>query len=176
MGCINFWLQRKVFPVRTLGANVNAESCRVQAKQFPSKLVATAGELCLDKKRNGVDAVTTGFSGTDDMACLLPMTVTQKNMPELETTNGRQIQALIRRENNEYRCLNGNLDGVSVARSNTESILELLGGQGRGRINVVLDSGALVLELSNEEFARQWLKRREDMHAAAFYDAVNKVQ
>ena len=66
IGVINFWLKTKVFPVF--------------AKQFPYRLVSTAGDLCLDFENFGVKAITTGFSETDDMACPLPLTIKQSNL------------------------------------------------------------------------------------------------
>lgn len=47
---------------------------------------------------------------------------------------------------------------------------------GDGSINVVLDPGALVLQLSNVEFARRWLKRRPDMEAVVFFDDQNVIR
>ena len=72
---VDFWLDEIVFPL--------------EAKCFERKLVSTAWDLCR------ADHVTTGFSGTDDARLLLPLTIAQKNLRELDHTNGIVLRNLL---------------------------------------------------------------------------------
>lgn len=72
MSVIDFWLTTLILPV--------------QAKQFPKKVVATPWDLCSST------AITTGFSGTDDLSLVLPLTIASKKLKSLETTNGEQLK------------------------------------------------------------------------------------
>ena len=169
MDVINFWLMNKVFPV--------------QAKQFPKKLVATAPDLCRSAALCPAwRTVTTGFSGTDDLSLVLPETIKQRNMTELQGTNGVQIRRLLRPENNQYIALRVE-DNTEcnkehlLARNSTEQILDILGTTHsiKHEVNVVLDPGALLLHLTNAEFAQAWLERRPDMEAAVFFKEDSRM-
>ena len=107
-------------------------------------------------------SITTGFSGTDDLSVLLPRTIRQENMPDLEKTNGIQLRSFLRQENNNYRY-------VESADDTSSEILAILKGTSEhAPIDVVLDAGALILNLSNEKFADAWLKSRADKEAIVF--------
>ena len=43
-------------------------------------------------------------------------------------------------------------------------------------INTIIDAGAVVLDLSNEEFAKQWLKQRTDKEAVIYFDTANQLR
>jgi hypothetical protein len=153
---IRFWLFKLILPI--------------QAKQFPKKLLATAPDLCRSPQLcSEWQAITTGFSGTDDLSLLLPPTILQRNVKELEMTNGIQLRNLLRQENDHYS---------SLVKDNTakEMLEKILARNDKDRagssssINVVLDPGALVLQMSNRKFVEAWLKERPDMEAAAFFE------
>ena len=72
---VDFWLDQIVFPM--------------EAKCFERKLVSTAWDL------SRAEHVTTGFSGTDDARLLLPLTIAQKNLPQLDHTNGLVLRNLL---------------------------------------------------------------------------------
>lgn len=150
---IDFWLCRLILPV--------------QAKQFPQKLVSTAGDLCRNKELVQTwQTITTGFSGTDDLSLVLPPTVRQVNLSELEKTNGLQLRSILRPENNVYFALKSE---KQASANFTVQLLALLEDSER-RSNVVLDSGALVLHLNNVDFSINWLKCRPEMEACVFFD------
>jgi len=138
----------------------------VQAKQFPTKLLATAPDLCRSTDLFPQwKSVTTGFSGTDDLSVVLPWTIEQKNLPELESTNGVQLMNLLREENNFYEYLQ--------TENTAQEIIEKLVGVEVAKtkqINVVLDAGALVLQMSNGEFMENWLRKRSDMEAGVYFN------
>eukprot|EP00559_Dactyliosolen_fragilissimus_P003496 CAMPEP_0184860846 /NCGR_PEP_ID=MMETSP0580-20130426/5651_1 /TAXON_ID=1118495 /ORGANISM="Dactyliosolen fragilissimus" /LENGTH=1532 /DNA_ID=CAMNT_0027358101 /DNA_START=132 /DNA_END=4730 /DNA_ORIENTATION=+ len=148
MQVIRFWLFELVLPI--------------QAKQFPKKLLSTAPELCRSSKLGKLwTAVTTGFSGTDDLSLLLPPTIVQENLDSLKKTNGIQLKNLLREENNDYSNL--------LNEDTTKELLERILFKSP-HINVVLDVGALVLHKSNRGFVESWLSIRKDMDAAAFFE------
>lgn len=154
MRVIRFWLVKIVLPV--------------EAKQFPKKLSSTAPELCRNPQLGKFwTAVTTGFSGTDDLSLLLPPTIVQANLENLKKTNGVQLKNILRKENNHYSHLvdenttNELLKRVLATKSDNSRISD---------INVVLDAGALVLHKSNRDFVESWLHIRKDMEAAAFFE------
>ena len=143
----------------------------IQAKQFSIKLTSTSWDLCRsDRLIKEWTSITTGFSGTDDLHIVLPQSVKQKNIEELEMTNGHQLKCLLREENNSYKSLE------AIATCN--QILKLLPKhtENSGKINVVLDAGALILEMSNEDFSKAWLRTRDDMEAVAYFDSFNMIK
>ncbi|CAD7923999.1 unnamed protein product [Amoebophrya sp. A120] len=193
MDVINFWLFKMILPK--------------QAKQFPQKVVATPWDLSRapekitmqednvagEKKESAKAgtsssndvrppgfinrAVTTGFSGTDDLQHVLPLTIKQKNLPSLEMTNGIQLRNLLRPENDYYHWLredNTAVEILDILQSSAVSAREA--GLPEEKINVVLDPGAMVLQLSNLEFSKEWLKRRPDMEACVFFDEKNTIR
>ncbi|CAD7926811.1 unnamed protein product [Amoebophrya sp. A120] len=161
-GVVDFWLQRLILPV--------------QAKQFPKKLLSNAADLCRDSTLLAEwKAVTTGFSGTDDLSLVLPETVRQQNLRTLEMTNGIQLRNLLRPENNEYICPDTDAglceeSGASATAANSTLVL-LAYLKRRKDISVVLDAGGLILHYKdNEAFARAWLAERDrDTEAVVFF-------
>lgn len=158
IGLVDFWLLKVILPA--------------QAKQYQAKLTSTAVYLFKSSKLfPSCEAVTTGFSGTDDLSLVLPPTVQQENLPDLAKTNGVQILNILRPENNTYyplamQGLNGKVKGGNP--TTVDQILQLL-QETESKTDVVLDAGALVLHMSNEEFSRAWLKQRSDCDACVFF-------
>jgi hypothetical protein len=148
---IDFFLFNKVFPV--------------QAKQFPDEISANSWDLCPmpygdSRDEDDMRYPTKGFSGTDGSQLVLPATVEQLYLETGKMTNGLQMMSLLAPENNEISILKD--DNV------TQSIMDLLEKQ--KRVNMVLDPGAIILEMTNHQFAVAWLSRRPDMEAAVFFD------
>jgi hypothetical protein len=141
MQVIDYWLDQAVF--------------LSEARQYPQKLVSTAWDLC----RGEIPCITTGFSGTDDAHLLLPLTICQDNMQELKATNGALLHNLIRQENDRYFAL--------AAGATGRQLLEHVSRD--QSIDVLLDPGALVLEISNRIVAQLWLEARKDRKAAVYF-------
>lgn len=129
MHVIDYWLSNMVFPR--------------EAKIFEGKLMCTAWDLCTEHFK----PICTGFSGTNDSQLLLPLTIHQNDLPELEATNENVRGILLREENNHYRSLRSNVSGMEILQ---QLVVD--------NVPVLLDSGALMLELNNEQVARAWLK------------------
>jgi len=145
---VDFYLSQVVFPRA--------------AREFPEKLPTSAWDL-VEKKKN----VTTGFSGTNDNRYLLPTSITQEDPDSVLGTNALVLQYLLRPENDHYECT----EGKNGERESATSFLQRLVKQDP-EIRVLLDVGAQVLELRNEELAKHWLRvsLRPDISAAIFFD------
>jgi len=118
-----------------------------QAKEFPHKLSTSGWDIAGLKKHP-----TTGFSGTNDNRYLLPLSITQLDTKEQLNTNARVLSYLLQKENS-YMCT----AGPNNERIGVEDLLRML-AKHPGQIQVLLDVGAQVLELRNDEVAKRWLE------------------
>jgi hypothetical protein len=148
---INFYMSQIVFPK--------------YAMEFPEKLMSSGWDLT-ETKQNFV----TGFSGTKDSQHLLPITITQRDPLNQESTTAQVIEYLLRPENNFYHCVRG-ASGEHLAAS---EFLQLIVEQSP-EIRVLLDVGAQILDLENEEVAKLWLKLNESVEAAVFFDESDRM-
>ncbi|XP_037024860.1 uncharacterized protein LOC119066461 [Bradysia coprophila] len=106
----------------------------------------------------------TGFSGTNDTKNILPLPIAQNDLRELQSTNEEVRLVLLQQK---YDHLPANISG--------KQIIEKLV---RNAIPVVLDAGALMLELNNREVATEWLKASSDesFDAAVYFDSSDVLQ
>jgi hypothetical protein len=135
------------------------------AREFPYKLPTSAWDLVEGKKN-----LTTGFSGTNDNRYLLPTSITQKDPKFVLGTNALVLQYLLCPENNYYECT----EGDNGERESATAFLQRLVNQDP-EIRVLLDVGAQMLELQNEELARHWLSLRPDVSAAVFFNGSDHL-
>lgn len=126
MHVIDFWLSNVVF--------------QRELKIFENKLTCTAWDLCSDR----FEHLVTGFSGTNDTKNILPLTIAQNDLPVLEKTNEDMDNKLLLEENQSYDKLPANVSG--------KEILERLAAC---KIPVLLDAGALMTELNNNQVAKE---------------------
>ena len=143
---VDFYLSHVVFPRA--------------AKEFKSQLSTSAWDLVEDKAN-----VTTGFSGTNDNRYLLPTSITQEDPISQLSTNALVLEYLLQPENNHYECT----ADANGEREPAAAFLQRLVNQDP-EIRVLLDVGAQMLELRNEELARRWLDLRSDVLAAVFFN------
>jgi hypothetical protein len=148
---IDFYLSEVVFPRA--------------AKEFQFKLPSSAWDLVEDKRN-----VTTGFSGTNDNRYLLPTSITQEDPVSQLSTNALVLQYLLQPENDHYECT----EGKNGEREAAEAFVQRLVNQSP-EIRVLLDVGAQMLELQNEDLARHWLALRPDVSAAVFFNASDHL-
>ncbi|KAG8938032.1 hypothetical protein FRC03_007699, partial [Tulasnella sp. 419] len=139
---IDFFLSQIVFPR--------------DAKEFPSKMATSGWDLAETKGH-----VTTGFSGTNDGRYLLPTSIHHADPLSQSSTNAKVLMYLLRPENDFYHCVL-----QSGMRNSEQSLLHLLGEQ-NPEIRVLLDVGAQILKLSNEEVAMEWLKLNKNPQVLA---------
>ncbi|CAE6532541.1 unnamed protein product [Rhizoctonia solani] len=142
---INFYLSALVFPR--------------SVKEFPHKLVSSAWDLAATKAHP-----TTGFSGTNDNRYLLPTSIAQVDPLGQAGTNALLLNLLLQPENDYYQCVQRNGE-MATARSFIDSL-----ALQRPTIDVLLDVGAQMLDMTNEELARYWLSLRPDALAAVYFN------
>ncbi|KAG1853154.1 hypothetical protein DFJ58DRAFT_883928 [Suillus subalutaceus] len=144
---IDFYLSRVVFPK--------------EAKAFPSKLTCSGWDLAQEKRH-----LTTGFSGTNDNRYLLPSSIVQHDLDYQRSTNARVLAFLLRPENNYYTCIP---PGQKVSH-----FIDALIAQ-TPEVRVLLDVGAQMLELKNQELAETWLRVKRDAQAAVFVNDDDEI-
>lgn len=147
MYVIDFWLSTQVYPH--------------EAKVFQQKLMCTAWDLCSEQLKHCV----TGFSGTNDTKHILPLPIAQNDLPELESTNAKMRQILLKLSEDSYIHSPALMTGGSIIKNLVKR-----------KIRVLLDSGALMMELSNEQVAIEWLKLVKDADAAIYFDSRDILQ
>ncbi|KAI1501698.1 hypothetical protein F5X99DRAFT_189010 [Biscogniauxia marginata] len=146
---VDYYLNNFVFPLH--------------AKQFRNKLQSNGWDIPLfssskpdQSAKNGLlnrgRGLTTGFSGTNDIKPLLPLTIKQDDLPSLASTNAEVLTYLLQPRSRKYEVI---IDFNYQTRLTEIGFLELLR---RHNIRVLIDAGAFILEMSNVDLARQWLK------------------
>ncbi|KAG8923921.1 hypothetical protein FRC02_010799 [Tulasnella sp. 418] len=143
---IDFFLSQVVFPRG--------------AREFPKKMATSGWDLAEQKTH-----VTTGFSGTNDGRYLLPTSIKQADPLSQSSTNAKVLMYLLQSENDHYHLIH------QVGQENLEeSLLHLIVEQ-KPEIRVLLDVGAQILKLSNEDVAAEWLRLNKDPQvlAAVFF-------
>jgi hypothetical protein len=133
-----------------------------EMKEFPHKLSASGWDIGMVKAHP-----TTGFSGTNDSRHLLPLSVNHLDLPSQAHTNALVLSYLLQDEN-AVKILPPNVDSNC---SNAEQILNVV-NETDPAVRVILDAGAQILEMSNDEVARQWLSMSdaETTKGVVFFD------
>ncbi|KAL3419433.1 hypothetical protein PVAG01_09655 [Phlyctema vagabunda] len=150
---VDFYMAAIVFPT--------------EMKEFPDKLSSSGWDIAQEKTRP-----TTGFSGTNDSRYLLPLSIQQCDLPAQLSTNAAVLACLLRPENTFEDIKRHSNTGTLNAEVLLNMAIKL-----DPPVRVVLDVGAQVLELQNEEFAKDWLSRtpKADAQAVIFFDASNDI-
>jgi len=146
---VDFFMSQIVFPK--------------EAKEFPHKLSCSAWDLA-ERKSSGLP--TTGFSGTNDFRYLLPTTITQHALPHQGGTNARVLTYLLQPENDHYDSHAAGKDALELLKTIARQSPE---------IRVLLDVGAQVLDLQNDEVARVWLEVNKDVAAAIYFNKRDEL-
>ncbi|KAK6495019.1 hypothetical protein TWF481_003047 [Arthrobotrys musiformis] len=142
------------------------------AKQFLTKLQASGWDIPLlsgaesGDKRYG-KPLTTGFSGTNDNRTMLPLTITQGDLPTLSHTNAEVLTYLLQKRNREY-CL------AASPKGRRWSETELLRQLKNKEIRILIDAGAQILELDNLQLVTAWMAIDTTAPAAIYFDKFNK--
>lgn len=147
-GAIDYYLSQVVFPK--------------QMREFPQKLTASGWDIAREKTYP-----TTGFSGTNDSRYLLPLGIEYVHLEEQKHTNSLVLEHLLHEDNTVLLLPGRNNHNGNAARQLLQVVTEL-----NPAVRVIIDVGAQVLELSNEEVAREWLNMvapNESTQAAIFF-------
>ncbi|KAF8597292.1 hypothetical protein BDV93DRAFT_596925, partial [Ceratobasidium sp. AG-I] len=143
---IDFFLSSVVFPKA--------------AKEFAYKLATSGWDLARVKRH-----VTTGFSGTNDNQYLLPTSIEQADPVQQSSTNALVLNYLLQPENNNYVCTQRDHGRTCSVKEFLQLLVEH-----EPEIRVLLDVGAQMLELHNEELIQCWLALRPDVSAGIFFN------
>ncbi|KAH7114591.1 hypothetical protein EDB81DRAFT_702529 [Dactylonectria macrodidyma] len=153
----------EIFPhIRYSKAAIDYYLCRMvfakESREFPHKLSASGWDLG-KKKQNP----TTGFSGTNDSRYVLPLDMKQLDLPEQKHTNALVLEYLLRPEN-AIALMRPEMKGAAL---DSKSLLDMVTNMD-SNTRVILDVGAQVIEFTNLEFSKEWLKCYEgDEHTQA---------
>ncbi|OWY47029.1 uncharacterized protein AALT_g10973 [Alternaria alternata] len=112
-------------------------------------------------------ARTTGFSGTNDNKTMLPLTIQQSDLPSLHQTNAEVLTYLLQERNRGYHTV------AHAGRRLSET--EFLGQLRDKKIRVLIDAGAYILEMSNEDLVKTWMDIDTQPQAAVYFGADNRV-
>lgn len=151
---IDYFLAHHVFPK--------------EMREFPCKISASGWDIGKTKGQ-----ALTGFSGTCDSRHLLPLDVHHIDLEAQQHTNALVLEHLLRPDNGIHQMLAPTeFDGTSDA----EHVISIAGTM-RPPVQVVLDVGAQVLEMSNITFATTWLSVCTDdtKEAAVFVNERDEV-
>ncbi|KAM0324566.1 hypothetical protein ACHAQA_007951 [Verticillium albo-atrum] len=150
---IDYFLNNFVFPCH--------------AKQFTTKLQSNGWDIPLySATQEQTKALTTGFSGTNDNRTMLPLNIEQADLPALAHTNAEVLTYLLHERSRKCVRIERN-----QARASKSDLLQMLKNQD---IRILIDAGAVILEMSNGELARKWLKIDPTASAALYFDQANK--
>lgn len=119
-----------------------------EMKEFSHKLSSSGWDLGAQRSH-----ATTGFSGTNDSRHVLPLDVKQLDIQDQLHTNALVLENLLRPEN-KVQLLQMSDETDS---SDTERLLQFAAAT-ENEIQVILDVGAQVLELTNKQVATRWLE------------------
>ncbi|KAK8044597.1 hypothetical protein PG993_004621 [Apiospora rasikravindrae] len=126
---VDYYLSKVVFPRECL--------------EFPSKLSASGWDLAKPRPQ-----AVTGFSGTCDSKYVLPTDISHVDLPSQMHTNATVLSNLLCPDNT-VKLLGQDLS--------SEALLTAVAGDDVP-IQVILDVGALIVDLENDEVARKWLE------------------
>ena len=138
-----------------------------EGKEFDQKLSSSGWDIPLIL---GGQQLTTGFSGTNDNRFLLPSSITQQDLPELRHTSGKVLSYVLRTENLRYECAKD----VNGRQLSTEGLLHFINRLDRDA-KILIDVGAQVLETTNEDVVKDWVKLVDDVDAGIFFNAEDNV-
>ncbi|KAJ5124142.1 uncharacterized protein N7515_007967 [Penicillium bovifimosum] len=145
-----------------------------EAKEFPRKLSSSAWDI---PAQRGLQ-LTTGFSGTNDNRSLLPLSICQRDLPDLLHTNAMVLGYLLRDCNRQ--CVmaqdeKGHQLGV-------DQLLKLVLSCGERSstaqpVRVLIDVGAQILEAGNQSVAEKWLSITtvDEVQAAIFFNENDEL-
>lgn len=152
-GTVDFMLANVVFPK--------------ELREFPQKLSASGWTIGQQKQHP-----MTGFSGTNDARYVLPHTVKQIGVPSQEHTNAHHLETIIQCADGVCVLTKLGHYGVPKALDIIRTVVDL-----KLETRVILDVGAQVLEMTNEEVARTWLGyvKSKQVHAAVFVNESDQL-
>ncbi|KAI1428155.1 hypothetical protein F5Y12DRAFT_790732 [Xylaria sp. FL1777] len=131
-----------------------------QVKEFPHKLSASGWDIGKTRPH-----YITGFSGTNDSRKLLPIDVKHLDLPSQTHANALVLEYLLQPENSVVLLPTWSDASMIDAEHFINMVAKL-----ETPTRVILDVGAQILELDNQEVAQTWLRMVTDTmtHAVVF--------
>ncbi|KAF2969305.1 hypothetical protein GQX73_g4245 [Xylaria multiplex] len=120
-----------------------------EVKEFPFKLSASGWDIG-KRKAN----YTTGFSGTKDSCKLLPLDINPLDLPSQKHTNALVLEYLLQPENSVILLPGRPMPSITNAEYFLDTVVKF-----ERPTRVILDVGAQILELNNQEVAQRWLQK-----------------
>ncbi|KAL8894541.1 MAG: hypothetical protein Q9192_004234 [Flavoplaca navasiana] len=136
-----------------------------EGKEFDQKLSTSGWDI---PARSYSKRITTGFSGTNDNRFLLPSSISQHDLPELRHTSAKVLAYLLRPENLSYTCAMDDKGRQLSSQGLLDCIMRV-----DSSIRVLIDVGAQILDLSNEDVVAQWLTLDVDADAGVFFSSAD---
>jgi len=139
-----------------------------ELKEFPDKLSASGWDIGEMKTHP-----TVGFSGTNDSRNTLPLSVKQLDLPEQNHTNALVLDYLLRDENKITFIPPSDNPSISGALRLLDMVTSL-----EPVTQVILEVGAQIIELSNFEVAKHWLRmipNKRRIHAVVFVNESDEI-
>ncbi|KAI1469407.1 uncharacterized protein F4812DRAFT_328213 [Daldinia caldariorum] len=159
---IDYFMNNFVFPPHAKQFRVRLQSNGWDIPLFSNvQSDKSAKNTSLSKSRG----LTTGFSGTNDIKSLLPLTIRQDDLPALSHTNAEVLTYLLQQRSRRYVVM----ADQNQKRLSEIAFLQMLKKFDNG-IRILIDSGAQILEQSNKELAENWLKIDGRAAAALYFD------
>ena len=138
-----------------------------EGKEFDEKLSTSGWDV---PAKVGGPHLTTGFSGTNDNRFLLPLSITQQDLPNLQHTSGKVLEYVVREENLRYLCAKDDA-GRQVS---TEALLHRI-TEAEPDVRVLIDVGAQILDMPNMTLIRTWMAMISDVDAGVFFNENDSV-
>lgn len=132
---------------------------------FKGKIAASAWDLS-DNSKGGHPV--SGFSGTKDTSLLLPSSIAQHDLPELQGTDGALITKLLQVENGYYESFPSCISCTEILERSVVA----------KEARVLLDVGALMVDMTNKNVAVEWLRQLTDhtkIQAALYFDDEDQI-
>jgi hypothetical protein len=150
---------------------------QLYAKQFKFKLQSSGWDIPLfslqESSKGGKEnigrplkAITTGFSGNNENGTMLPLTIKQEDLPAFAHTNAEVLTYLLHPRSR--KCVKIRNQGEQASELN---FLHKLHNQ---KIRVLIDAGAVILEMNNKDLAKAWLKIDKSAPGVLYFDEASK--
>jgi hypothetical protein len=138
-----------------------------EMRKFSHKLSGSGWDLGREKAHP-----TTGFSGTSDSRHLLPLNVERLDVPPQEHTNALVLGHLLQDENSVEIIA----PRLKSRTSDAKTILDMVNCI-TPPARVILDVGAQILDLNNDEVAKLWLSMvdEETTKAAVYFNGKEEL-
>ena len=149
----DFFMARIVFPK--------------EGKEFDEKLSTSGWDI---PSAPNAKHLTTGFSGTNDNRFLLPLTIHQHALPQLQHTSGKVLDYVLRPENLGYHCVKDEAGGQLFGEGLLQRVMTI-----DPNIRVLIDVGAQVLDLQNRDLVSAWLGICPHADAGVYFDDEDNI-